>query len=357
MSGLRRLYRLGAIAIGLLAAATAAAQNLTVGGQDVDVFFAVASGNKKIKVVPASSISPGGQVVIPPGVASGLGQPGRAKIRYRRNKCTHRKEILIVPPGTTPEQIAEEEKSKGQDCGAFLLLPQDVPWGSGTNVTIDYSADVPTVTTSVAQTSGAATLGTAAATATHPGVGWDLGVYSGGEILREDDQGGSAYNFQFDLAYLFPVSPRDSVGFEVGAQYLQTTPVVKLGGMPPPMGTATFSDTWTGMRNFSFGGRFEKTFSRFGFDVEAGPLVANVESRTTSGFCFHGTLPGVTCMTNSITSTHANGFGAYLGTQAYYRLSNRISVVTGFTYDRTYPGRQADVHALVFDAGFRFHFP
>jgi len=365
MSGLRKLYRLGAIAVGLLAAATAAAQNVTIGGEDVDTFFAVASGNKKIKIVLASSISPSGQVVIPPEVAGGLKQDTKVKIRYRKNRCTGRKQILIIPPGTTPEQIAEEEKSRREDCGGWLILPgdPDVPWGSGTNLTIDYSRDVPTVTTGATQTGVAATLGMTAANATRIGPVWDLGVYSGGHVLNEFGQSGSAYAFQSDLAYLFHVS-RVSVGFEGGVQYLQTTPVAKLGGVPPPGGTAPFSKTATGMRNFSFGARLGKTFGRIGFDVEGGPLVGNVETRTVSGICFRGSTGAVFCsspatptLPASITSSHANGFGSYLGAQASYRLFNRFSLVAGCTYDRTYPGSQADVHALVFYAGFRARFP
>lgn len=124
MSELRRLNQLGAVVLGLLAAASVAAQTITVGGEDVNVFFAVASGEKKVKLVPASNVTPSGQVVIPPGVASGMKQHGHVQVYYRRNKCTHKKEVVIAPEGMTAEQIAEEEKKNGQDCGGWICCPR-----------------------------------------------------------------------------------------------------------------------------------------------------------------------------------------------------------------------------------------
>ncbi|HKM90534.1 MAG TPA: hypothetical protein VJX29_07965 [Candidatus Acidoferrales bacterium] len=352
MTQSQKLLLMAAVAISLGFAGLAAAQNtsitvqVNIGDQPaggVDIYVSTPGNTYSPGTPPAGTTDAGGTFVLPPGLLSSI-KPHTRMVEYK--VCVNGKKVIFIIPEGSEDQLPKDTKDcKKEKLGFFWL-------DGGTIVTTRFGSGG-----GVTQTGGLAPVGTTAEAATHLGVGWDLAVYSGGHIIREYDEGSYAYDFQVDGAYMFPVSPRDTLGSELGAQYLQTTPVVKLGGMPPPNGTATFSNTSTGMRNFSFGARFEKTFSRFGFDLHGGPLLANVESNTKSGFCFHGATGGVMCTTNSITSSHANGFGSYLGAHASSRLSKRVSLVAGVTYDRTYPGKQADVHALVFDAGFRFHFP
>ena len=348
MKKLRRLTSLLALVLGLLAAAGAAAQSVTIGGENADVFFAIVGADKKVKAVKAESVSPSGQVTIPPGVISGLKQHKTVKVYYRRNKCTHKKELIIVPPDMTPEQIAEfvrEEQRKAQDCGGFLLLPQDVPWGPGTSVTIDFSGETPTVSTS----SSAVTTG-----ATHVGTGgtnlgeFRIDVLPG--IAQVNGNNGVVVNAGGGfVGYLGDIF---GLGFHVsgvGGQDTTTFSVPKMTG-GGSMGS-TFASTSVREVGAQAGGTLDARINKLlTLGLTGGLAAENLHVNKIVGICV------ATCFVVDNSHRTAQSPGYYGGANAAFHVTGPLAIVAQYEYERPGTLKGVNIHYNKIEFGTRFTF-
>ena len=343
----RRMQHLAAMLLGLAAAVSAAAQSVTIGGEDVDVFFAVASGEKKVKVIQAA-VSPGGQVAIPAGVASGLKQHTPVRTYYRRNKCTHRKEVLIAPADMTAEQIAAEEKKNGQDCGGWILLPGgESTWEAGKTIAIDYSGEAPTETASGTPAGG--TRSTTGGRIAGGNIGqFEIEILPGAQRVNGNNgmvvnAGGS---FLLNLGNTFEVGPSVSGG---GGQTTTTfaVPFMPGGGS---MG-ATFLTRRVRPVGAQVGGALNARIQRIATVGLVGGLeAANLHVHTVSGFCV------TTCTVVSDTNHTAFAPGYYAGAGGSVHVVGPVGVVFLYEYERPGTLSRVNIHYNSFYGGVRFTF-
>lgn len=334
---------------GFLMATGVLAQGVKIGGENADVFFAVTGGNKNVHLVPAQPTNPGlgGQIAIPSGFTSEIKHYSTARIFYRRNNCTHRKEVVIAPPGMTAEQIQQEEKSRGQDCGAFALISQDVSWQSGTDINIDYSGDVPMVSAGLVPQSSASHPSMSAKGA---GIQFQLRGFGGASFINWNTPPTAG----FDGAVLFPLGSRILVGPTAGFGWVRSTMVHGIGSMSPG---STFINTTAGFKNGNFGGVVQFPIGGFQLGLRAGATVAGSSITQQSGFCGTGgpTAPAG-CTVFSTTTMHDKVVGPFVGGYISHSICRHVGLFAEYDYTRLKdtsasgtPGSSSSAPGTIFD--------
>jgi hypothetical protein len=227
----------------------------------------------------------------------------------------------------TAEQIQEEEKSKGQDCGAFILYQQDVPWVSGQDLNIDYSGDAPLVTTSLAarpDSSSKSQIG-----APRFSVEYYLRGFGGASFIN----GNTPASAGFDGGVLFPLGNRLLVGPTAGFQWVNSSAVRSIGSMNPG---STFAKTSAGFKEGNFGGQLSFPLSGFQLGIRGGATVAGSTITQATGFCSAGnaTNPVGGCTTTSSTTTHDTVVGPFVGGYISHSICPHIGVFVDYDYTR-----------------------
>jgi len=325
----RSLNAIWAVLFGLLAAANAFAQGVKIGGEDADVFFAVTGANKNVRLVPAPPDRSGsnGQLTIPPEVTSEFKHFSTAKIYYRRNKCMQRKEAVIASPEVTATEIQAEEKSKGQDCGAYMLLGDNVSWASGRDLRIDYSGETPLVTSGRAMPSSSSSNHSNGASGFTPSI--QLRGFGGVSFIN----GNTPASAGFDGAVLFPLGNRILVGPNAGFQWVDTSLIRMIGSMTAG---STFVNATGAFKNGNFGGQFGFSLSGYQLGLRAGATVAGSAITQKSGFCAapNATNPTGGCVVSSTTMTHDTVVGPFVGGYISHSIFSHVGVFVEYDYAR-----------------------
>ena len=309
----------------LLTAANSFAQSVKIGGEDADVFYAVTGANKNTRLIaasPSAGNSPG-QVAVPPEAVNEFKHYSSVRIYYRRNKCTQRKEAVIAAPGMSAADIQEEEKSKGQDCGAFMLLQDNVSWSKGSELNINYSGDVPIVTVN----------STAPASASSSLSGRNFEIYLRGFGGASFINGNSPASAGFGGGALFGVGRGLSIGPWGDFQWTAMSMVRTAGSMSPG---ATFINTTAGFKNGNFGGALQFPVGHFHLGVRAGAAVAGSSITQKSGFCAvpNATNPTGGCVVSSTMTFHDTVVGPLVGGYISHSIFPHVGIFVEYDYTR-----------------------